>query len=222
MKKLILIFVTLMFSLLSIPINIALAAPGHDQNFDKNHEHYHRLIENEKIEELTSLGFTKKEIFMGALIGKQTNKSVEEVLTLYKEKQSWEETAKQLGISLDELKKIDSMHRWSELLKENRKEIVEYLATYSNRSESDIGADLDENISLRFLIGASAIAKISNKDVNDIIALRKEGRSFHEILKTTGVDPIALHRELETFKKEVLKRIEMDETKNQGSTNSNN
>lgn len=218
MKKLILIIVTLMFSLLANPIYIAQATPENNQKIDKDHGHYHKLIENEKIEELTKQGFTKKEIFMGALLGKQAKRNVDEVLTIYREKQSWEETAKQLGISLDDLKKIDSMHRWNQLLKENQKEVIEYLASYSNRNESDIRNDLDQNISLRFLIGASAMAKVSHKDVDGIISLRKEGKSFHEIMKMTGVEPTALFKELETVKKEIMKKIESNTTKNQRSS----
>lgn len=217
MKKLVLFFATIFIGLVVTTASFAeepLIKDENDQHTEKEnkYKYHHRLIDKEKLEELTDKGFSKKDIFMGAMLGKKANKSVDEVLDLYKEKESWEDTATELGISLEEFQKIDSLQKWSQFMKENKEEIIAHLAVYSNKEVSDIQAHMDDKIPLRFLIGASAMAKLSNKDLDEIISLKKEGKNFHEIMKTIEIDPEDLHKELSNFKKEVEEKIEGEKT----------
>lgn len=213
LRKWIIIFTVLFVSFIQTELAFAHGSTmrdDKDQQIEKDHKHHHKLIEEEQVNELMKQGFTKKEIFLGAIISKKANKKVEEVLAIYKKNQSWEQTATQLGLSSEEVNKILSMHKWEIFVKENKDEIIEHLATYANKSEDDIHAYLKDKISLRFLIGAAAVAKLTNKDLDEIITLKKEQKSFHEIMKDLNVNHEDLHKEIRKFKQDVEKAIEED------------
>ncbi|WP_077211074.1 hypothetical protein [Bacillus dakarensis] len=210
MKKLLFIFAAIVIGFSVHPGTFADASPEkseNEQKVEKPDKHHHRLIEEDKVKELTEKGFTKEEIFTGAILAKKADKSVDDVLTIYKEKKTWENTAKELGVDLEELKKINSMVEWNQFLENHEGAVIDYLAAYSNKKPEDIQAYLDDKMSLRFLIGAAAMAKLSNKDLDEIISMKKEGQSFHNIISTLNIKHEDLHNELKEFKKGVEEKV---------------
>lgn len=180
-----------------------------ERNTEKHHKHHHHmLIEHKKAEELKEKGYSKQEIFMGAILSKKADKSIDEVLAMYKENNSWEQTAKDLNIDMEEFAKINSMMEWGQFVNENEEAVIEYLATYSNIKPEDIRAYIKDEVPLRFLIGAAAIAKISNKELDEIVALKKQGKSFHDIMDSLNINKEDLHKELINFKSQVKSNVE--------------
>lgn len=213
MKRLLFIFAAIVIGFSVHPATFANASPEKSQSEQEmekqeKQDKHHRLIEEDKVKELTEKGFTKEEIFKGAILAKKSDKSVDDVLAIYKEKQTWENTAKELGIDLDELKKINSMVEWNQFLENHEPAVIDHLAAYTNKKSTDIQAYLDDKMSLRFLIGAAAMAKLSNKDLDEIVSLKKNGQSFHNIISTLNIKHEDLHNELNQFKKEVEAKVE--------------
>lgn len=203
MKKLNLFIAILLAGLICSPT--IFAAP---ENKDNDHGHHHKLIDCDKAEELKEKGYSKQDIFMGAMLGKKADKSIDDVLAMYKENKSWKKTAEQLGIDMEEFKKIDSMRQWEEFVKANEEKVKVYLAKYAGKKPEEIEKYIEDELPLRFLIGAAALAKLSDKKLEDIIASKKEGESFHDMMEDLNVSKEDLHKELNKFKDGAQKEIE--------------
>lgn len=208
MKKLSIVLCLIMVGFFLQLSDFTEASPIKDsQMLEKIQKHHKRLIEKEKVDELIEKGYSKKEIFMGAIISRKANKSIDEVLGLYKKTKSWDATAKQLGVNIDELKRIDSIQKWKYLIEHNSSTVISHLAEYSNKKEEDIKVFINDGIPLRFLVGAAAMAKLSGKDLEEIIAYKHEGKSHHDIMNILEIEHENLHKELEIFRKTVQKKI---------------
>lgn len=185
------------------------ASPIKDsQMLEKIQKYHKKLIEKEKVDELIEKGYSKKEIFMGAIISRKASKSVDEVLELYNKNKSWDETAKKLGVDINELKRIDSIQKWKNLIENNSNTVISHLADYSGKNEEEIKVYINDGIPLRFLVGAAAIAKLGGKDLEEIIAYKQEGKSHHDIMNMLEIEHENLHKELENFRKNVQKKID--------------
>ncbi|MFE8700161.1 hypothetical protein ACFYKX_06040 [Cytobacillus sp. FJAT-54145] len=183
-------------------------SPENDSKMNKNHHHRHHLMK-EKAEELMNQGYTKEEIFMGAMLSKKSDKRIEDVLSLYKEKnKSWEETAKELGVDNEELEKIKSIQQWGKFVEENREDVIKQLAAYSNTKVEGIEAYIKDGYPLHFLIGAAAVGNLSNQSLEEILKYKKDGKSFHDIIKELNIDHMALRDEIEKFQNDVKKEVE--------------
>lgn len=148
---------------------------------------------------------------MGAIISKKANRNIDEVLALYKKSNSWDATAKQLGVDIEELKRIDSIQKWRKLIENNSSTVISHLAQYSDKNEEEIKVFINDGIPLRFLIGAAAMAKLSGKDLEEIIAYKQEGKSHRDIMNILEIEHENLHKELESFRKNVQKKISKKE-----------
>lgn len=208
MKKLVTLI--LLLGLTTLPIHYV-GASSEKKGDSHQHEHHHKHIDCEKAEELKEKGYSKQDIFMGAMLAKKSNKEIENVLEMYKENKSWEKTAEQLGIAKEEFERIKAMREWGQFVKDNPDAVKEYLASYSNMKMADIESYIDEDISLRFLIGASVLAKLSDKKLEEMVAYKKDGKTFHDILKELNIDKEALHKEFENFRTEAQKKTEKQE-----------
>lgn len=204
MLKHLLIFSVLLFSLVFSPFSYAEEAP----NKGNDEHHQHKLIDCEKMEELKKEGYSKQDIFMAAMLAKKGDKKIDEVLASYKKHSSWEKTAKELGISTEDYEEIASMQEWRQFVKENRDGVIDYLATYTDKKPEDISGYLNEDISLRFLIGAAVLAKLSDKSLDEMVSDKKEGKSFHDLMDELDIDEDDLHKELDKFKTNMKKEIE--------------
>lgn len=203
MKKLIIL--VLLLGLITLPTNFAEASPDKNGNHD-GHGHHHKLIDCEKAKELKAKGYSKQDIFMGAMLAKKAKKEIDEVLSMYKENKSWEKTAEQLGMDMEEFKRIDAMREWGQFVKENPEVVKEHLASYTNIKMEDIQAYIDEDIPLRFLIGAAVMAKLSDKKLEEIVTYKKDGKSFHDIMKELDISKEELHEELQKFRTDIKEK----------------
>lgn len=203
MKKHVIILLAFAFGLLCNSIAFAEEAPK-----EKEHGHHYKLIEPEKAKELKEKGYSKEDIFMAAILGKKSAKNIDDVLAIYKDKESWEKTAEELNIDEEDFKRIEAMCEWKKFVKENKQEVLEYLAEYTGKETSDIKQYKGDGYKLHFLIAAGALAKTSDKSFDEIIALKKEGTSFHKIMKDLDVNEEDLHKELEQFKDGVTNKVQ--------------
>ncbi|MGG0717114.1 hypothetical protein ABE096_05850 [Robertmurraya massiliosenegalensis] len=203
--------IRVLIAILFITLTWDQSVPVHAEKELYKHGHHHKLIEHEKAEQLKEEGYSKQDIFMAAMLSKKAEKDIDDVLALYKENKSWEKTATELGIDMEEFKRIDSMRQWEQFVKENKKEVKAFLAGYANKTEAEIDAYIKEGIPLRFLIGAAAIAKLSDKPIDEIITYKKEHKPFHEVMETLDISKEDLHKELKQFKEDVKKSVEKDD-----------
>ncbi len=212
MKKITIVFFTMVAAVFLQLSGTAMASPVKNiPVLEKIQKQQKRLIEKEKIEELTEQGYTKKEIFMGAIIARKSNKSIDEVLALYQKTKSWEITAKELGVDIRDLQKIESLQKWKKLVESNSAAVISYLAQYSDKSENDIKDYLKDGVPLRFLVSAAAMSKLSGREMDEIISYKQEEMSHHDILKILEISEEKLHKELEQLRKNIEDNI--NETK---------
>jgi DNA-directed RNA polymerase specialized sigma subunit len=208
MKKITIITALLIVALTcSLSSTLVHASPD---KFDHKHGHHHKLIEHEKAEQLKKQGYSKQDIFMAAILSKKTDKNIDEVLDSYKKTKSWEKTAQQLGMDMEEFKRIDAMRKWESFVKNNEKEVKEYLAEYANKTNKEIDKYIEDGFPLRFLIGAAALAKLSEKPLEEIIAYKKEKKSFHDVMETLDINKEQLQQELQHFKEDVKKTLNQE------------
>lgn len=212
MKKITIVFFTMVAAVFLQLSGTAMASPVKNiPVLEKIQKQQKRLIEKEKIEELTEQGYTKKEIFMGAIIARKSNKSIDEVLALYQKTKSWEITAKELGVDIRDLQKIESLQKWKKLVESNSAAVISYLAQYSDKNENDIKDYLKDGVPLRFLVSAAAMSKLSGREMDEIISYKQEEMSHHDILKILEISEEKLHKELEQLRKNIEDNI--NETK---------
>lgn len=187
----------------------AISAEENDASGGQNEKYEYKspkLIDKEKLNELKKEGYSKKDIFMGALIAKETNKTVEEVLKIFTENQSWQITAEKLGVDKDDYERIEEILKWKEFVRENKSFVIEYLADYAGKETTDIHAYMKDNIPLHFLIGAAALAKLRDVDLDEIVRDKMNGMSFHEIMNKQEVGYEELKKEMENFRAEAMKK----------------
>lgn len=169
--------------------------------------HEHHFIKKEEVKRLSEQGYSKKEIYTAAHIAKFADKSVDDVLKTYKENNSsWEKTSEQYGFNMEKLKK--SYHEEKEkFLAENKETVIENVAEYSGKTEEEIVGWVDKGIPLRFIVGAAALAKASNKDLAELIKLKEEGQSYKDIRKSLNPDKKQLHEEMKSLMMKIKEDI---------------
>jgi predicted HicB family RNase H-like nuclease len=201
MKKLSIIACTISFLLLgsgfSLAPNLTNAEEGNKQ--EKLH-HPHRHFMNEAdFQRLKDQGYTKKEIIKAAHIAKFADKKIDDVLKTYKDNgSSWDKTAAHYGLDMEKLKK--QCHDQKEkFLEEHKEDVIENVAEYTGKTEAQIQGWLDEGVPLRFIVGGAAMAKASNKDLEELIKMKKGGQSFHDIKKSLNLDKAKMHEEMKVL-----------------------
>ncbi|MCC3645144.1 MULTISPECIES: hypothetical protein [Bacillaceae] len=208
MNKKFLLFVSFCFILIgaAISVNAESAPRGKSPAQEQIHEHHHRMIDESLMKSLLEQGFTKREIFIAAHIAKFSNKQVAEVLTFYKKNNSsWEKTAQQYGVDLDKIKKHH--HHLDKFLEANKGVVLQKVSEYSGKSAQVLQGYLDKGVPLRFLVSGAAMAKAANKDLGEIIQLREQGKSLHEIKTELNVDKEQIHAEMKKLVDEIHKEI---------------
>lgn len=168
-----------------------------EMNPHHEHEkkHHHSFINEKDMERLLDQGYSKKEILKAAHIAKYTNKKVDDVLNVYKKNDSsWDKTAEHFGLDMKKLR--DQMCEQKEkFLQDHKEEVIENVAEYSGKTEEDIEKWLNDGISLRFIVMGTAMAKVSNKDLGELVQMKKDGKSFKEIKESLMIDREKLHKE---------------------------
>ncbi|MCM3706286.1 MULTISPECIES: hypothetical protein [Cytobacillus] len=178
-------------------------SPGHQEK----HEHHHRIIDEPLMKSLQEQGFTKREIFIAAHIAKFSNKQVTEVLTFYKENNSsWEKTAKQYGVDIEKIKKHHH-HHMEKFLETHKEAVLQKVSEYSGKTPQVLQTYLDKGVPLRFLVSGAAVAKAANKDLDEIIQMREQGKSLLNIKTELNLDKEQIHAEMKKLIDEIHKEI---------------
>lgn len=166
----------------------------------KQQENPHRHFMNEAdFQRLIDRGYTKKEILKAAHIAKFADKKIDDVLKTYKESDSsWEKTAAHYGLDMEKLRK--QCHEQKEkFLEEHKEDVIENVAEYTGKTETQIKSWVNEGIPLRFIVGGAAMAKASGKDMEELIKMKKNGQSFQDIKKSLHLDKGKLHKEMKVL-----------------------
>ncbi|QED47091.1 hypothetical protein [Cytobacillus dafuensis] len=175
-------------------------------NADKNTEleqHHHDFITKEDFQRLLDKGYSKKDIRKAAHIAKYANKKTDDVLKFYKENNSsWKKTAEHYGLDMKKLKEECHEHK-EKFLEEHKETVIEKVAEFSGKTESEIQAWLDEGVHLRFILIGAAMAKASNKDLAEVIKLKKEGQSFKDIKQNLNIDSEKMRDEMKALMKNI-------------------
>ncbi|MCI1762444.1 hypothetical protein [Heyndrickxia oleronia] len=164
-------------------------------------------MSDQEIIDLIKKGYTRHEVFRAYFISKHANeKNVEKILKVFREKQSWKETAKQFGVDLEKVKK-EHLKKHKEFYEKNKAQIINYLATYTGKSTATIEQYLKEDVDLHFLIFAAAISKKGNMDISKIIQDKKSGKSMKEITESAKLDPKAVFHEVKNIQHSIFEAI---------------
>ncbi|MEH7343068.1 hypothetical protein V7122_04100 [Bacillus sp. JJ1532] len=169
-------------------------------------DHHHHFINEGDLKRLLDQGYSKEEILKAAHIANYSNKKIDDVLNVYKKNDSsWEKTAEHYGLDLKKLKEQYHEHK-EKYLQDHKGEVIENVAEYTGKTEDEIKAWVDEGISLRFIVIGAAIAKVSNKDLSEVIKMKQEGLSFMHIKDSLKIDQKKVREE----KKALMMKIKED------------
>ncbi|MFC0417440.1 hypothetical protein ACFFHH_18675 [Cytobacillus solani] len=198
MKKLSMIVCALSFLLLGSGFNQAPQLTNAEEGKQQENPHRHFMNEAD-FQRLIDQGYTKKEILKAAHIAKFADKKIDDVLKTYKESDSsWEKTAAHYGLDMEKLKK--QCHEQKEkFLEEHKEDVIENVAEYTGKTETQIKSWVNEGIPLRFIVGGAAMAKASGKDMEELIKMKKNGQSFQDIKKSLHLDKGKLHEEMKVL-----------------------
>ena len=201
MKKLSILVCALSFLLLGTGFNqapvITNAEDGkHQENLPNPHRHF---IKEADFQRLKAQGYTKKEILKAAHIAKFADKKIDDVLKTYKQNDSsWDKTAAHYGLDMKKMKE-KCQEKKEKFLEEHKEDVIENVAEYTGKTEAQIKAWADEGIPLRFIVGGAVMAKASNKDIEELIQMKKSGQSYHDIKKSLGLDKAKMHEEFKVL-----------------------
>lgn len=195
------------FMLLCAVVLFAIASPISANTINLSHEgshHEHRLLKKEQLDQFINQGYKKKDIYKAAHIAKFSGKNIEEVLQYFKaHNNSWEETAKHYGV---DLKKIHKHHKFK-FLKEHPSEAIKTLSAYTGKQEQEIKSWINDGISLHFVVGAAAVAKLSGKPIDELIEMKKQGKSSAEIKEKYKLDESKVHQEIKNIMRQIKKNV---------------
>lgn len=168
----------------------------------------HLHISDQEINDLIKKGYSKQDIFKAYFIAKHAKEKldVETVLKVYKQKQSWGATAKYFKVDIEKIKKAH-FEKHKQFYEKNKTKIIQYLATYTGKSPSELDKYL-KDVDLHFLIVAAAISKKSNTDLSQIIQDKKEGKHLKEIISKKKLDPESVFDEAKNIHKGIHRVIE--------------
>ncbi|MCM3094429.1 MULTISPECIES: hypothetical protein [unclassified Cytobacillus] len=206
-KFLLLISFCLFLAGAALSVNAETAPREKSPSQEEKHEHHHRIIDESLMKSLQEQGFTKKEIFIAAHIAKFSNKKVEDVLSFYKKNNSsWEKTAKQYGVDIEKIKKHHH-HHMEKFLETHKEAVLQKVSEYSGKSPQVLQTYLDKGVPLRFLVSGAAVAKAANKDLDEIIQMREQGKSLLNIKTELNLDKEQIHAEMKKLIDEIHKEI---------------
>lgn len=206
-KFLLLLFFCLFLVGAALSVNAETAPSEKSPAQKQKHEHHHRMIDESLMKSLLEQGFTKKEIFIAVHIAKFSNKKVEDVLTFYqKNNSSWEKTAQQYGVDIEKIKKHHH-HHMEKFLETHKEVILQKVSDYSGKSPQVLQGYLDKGVPLRFLVSGAAVAKAANKDLDEIIQMREQGKSLLKIKTELNLDKEQIHAEMKNLIDEIHKEI---------------
>lgn len=197
----------LLGSVFTITPNATYAEESIPQERHKDKEHHHSFMDEADFKRLTNQGYTKKEILKAAHIAKFADKKIDDVLKTYKDNDSsWEKTAAHYGLDLKDLKKKCHEHK-EKFLEEHKEDVIKNVAKYSGKTEAQIQSWLDKGVPLRFIVGGSAMAKASNKDLAELVKLKQAGQSFKDIKNSLNLDKEKMHTEMKVLMKMIKEDI---------------
>ncbi|WP_221568092.1 hypothetical protein [Alkalihalobacillus sp. TS-13] len=157
----------------------------------------HHKFDKKEIRSLLEKGHSKENVFQAAQIAKLSEKSIEEVLNHYNRSKSWEKTAEHYGVSPEKL--AEQKARWKahkKKFQQHKGEILSYVADYSNKDVTELKGYLKQDIRMPQLVKAAIVAKLSNKDLKEVINYKKAGHSREEMMKHFNVSDAQMHAEM--------------------------
>lgn len=195
------------FLLLCTVVLFTAVTPISANTMNLSHEgshHDHRLLKKEQLDQFMNQGYKKRDIYKAAHVAKFSGKSIEELLQYFKaHNSSWEETAKHYGV---DLKKLHKHHKFK-FLKEHQSEAIKTLAVYTGKQEKEIKDWVNNGISLHFIVGAAAVAKLSGKPVDGLIEMKKQGKSSAEIKEKYKLEESKVHQEIKNIMRQIKKNV---------------
>ncbi|MBT2690751.1 hypothetical protein J7I93_21660 [Bacillus sp. ISL-47] len=211
MKKRLLTVLAFCFLLIGSAFSVnAETQPDKIPNQEDIGEHTHSIIDESLLKSLQEKGYTKKEIYIASHIAKFSNQKVEEILAFYKKNDSsWEKTAQHYGVDLNKIKK--NHHHMDKFLEKNKDIVLKNVSEFSGKTAQELQGYLDKEIPLRFLVSGSAMAKAANKDLDEIIKMKEQGKSFHEIKKELNIEKEQIHTEMRKLVDKIQEDIKKGE-----------
>ncbi|MEH6937991.1 hypothetical protein V7056_09035 [Bacillus sp. JJ664] len=100
----------------------------------------------------------------------------------------------------------DNKHH--ELLNKHKKEVVKYISNYVNQPEANVNKLVnDQKIEMKKLIFVAVVSKLSNQPMENIIAAKKENKSFKDLLSKYNIDHEQFHNEMKRVHEDLFTRF---------------
>jgi len=100
----------------------------------------------------------------------------------------------------------DNKHH--ELLNKHKKEVVKYISNYVNQPEANVNKLVnDQKIEMKKLIFVAVVSKLSKQPMENIIAAKKENKSFKDLLSKYNIDHEQFHNEMKRVHGDLFTRI---------------
>lgn len=98
-------------------------------------------------------------------------------------------------------------HHRNHFMEKHQQEVIQYLSTYLNQPSDKLTKLVtDQKLRMKELIFVSAISKLSNKPIEDVIA-KKKTLGFEELLKSYNITKEQLFTEMKTIHKGIKEKI---------------
>ncbi|SEA85101.1 hypothetical protein SAMN05421743_109102 [Thalassobacillus cyri] len=180
---------------------LGVQAEGDERPIMHRHEQkendHHKEI-RKKIEEFEKRGYKQENIRKAILIAKHAEVEPQEVLDTYQMTNSWQATAKSFRIDYEKIKQ-HHQEKGQAFFKQNKPQILKELIAYTGKDETELADYLEKEISMKTLMKAAVVAKLSETELEHIIKENQEGKSWKDIILEREIDPNALKSEMKNL-----------------------
>ncbi|MFG6115946.1 hypothetical protein ACGTN9_12200 [Halobacillus sp. MO56] len=191
----------IMMVLLGFGAPLGAQEKGDEGSIMHSHEHkendHHKEI-RKRIKEFEERGYKQENIRKAILIAKHAYVEPQKVLDTYQVTNSWQATAKTFGVDYEKIKQ-HHQEKVQEFFKKNESQILNELTAYTGKDQTELGGYLDKDVSLKTLMKAAVVAKLSETEIEDIIKENQDGKSWKDILHERKIEPGALQSEMENL-----------------------
>ncbi|WP_028785082.1 hypothetical protein [Thalassobacillus devorans] len=157
--------------------------------------HSHELKENDhhkeirkKIKQFEERGYKQENIRKAILIAKHADVEPQKVLDSYQMTNSWQATAKSFGVDYEKIKQ-HHQEKAKAFFKQNKPLILKELTAYTGENETELADYLEKDVSLKTLMKAAVVAKLSETELDNIIKEKQDGKSWKDIIREREIDP---------------------------------
>lgn len=129
-------------------------------------------------------GTRPDDVVAAALIAKAGNSSLDKVMSYKTGDNSWKEVMEKTGVTFEQVR-------------QTRDELAaNVIAQKTGANKNAIGVLFKQGYHDRDIMMAAELAKLSSKEVNEVINMKKINNSWHDVAQSLGVDDSAVREDM--------------------------